>query len=234
MRLCTQASMIAMVLAASLPVYGQEAKTLQGPDLPIRLSYHNGAAGAARQTDGVRQVCITVFRNGDYQMIRNLEGWPIERLQGLMSPEQFQELQSLRSMQGPLSREQFQRLQSLLNQHLQGTMSAEQLQQLHSLLESSDFRALPGNHGALIRESAETFAAEIPKAGKEVVDGSFLMEWLNADGESPFPASVNKVVDWLNHFKPGDAKPLARSEFQDVCPSAGMRFLQPSVAANVP
>jgi hypothetical protein len=234
MRLCTKAFMMAMVLAVSLSLFAQEAKLPNGPDLLIRLSYDNGAAGAARQTDGVRHVCLTVFRNGDYAMIRNLEGWPLQRLQGLMSPEQFQELQSLLTKQGPLSREQFQQVQSLLNQHLQGTMSAEQLQQLQSLLESSDFRTLSGKHGALIRESAETFAAEIPKAGEEVVDGTFLVEWLNADGESPFPASVTKVVDWLNHFKPSDAKPLARSEFQDVCPSAGMRFLQPSVAANVP
>ncbi len=193
MRLCAKSSVMAIVLMACVSLYGQEAKPAHSPDLLARLSYDNSAA---LQTEGVRHVCIAVFRDGDYRIVRTLESEPAQRLQG--------------------------------------TMSAEQLQQLRTLLESSDFRSLSGSQSGVIRESAETFAAEIPKTGKQPFAGTFLVQWLNADGENPFPTPVTKVVDWLNRFEPGHAKPFSRSEFQDVCPSAGMRLLQPSVAANVP
>jgi hypothetical protein len=59
------------------------------------------------------------------------------------------------------------------------------------------------------------------------------LQWLNADGENPFPDSVTKVVIWLKHFEPTDAKLFEYTEFPDVCPSGGLRLLQPSVAANL-
>lgn len=115
---------------------------------------------------------------------------------------------------------------------LEGTLPEEQLQQLQKLVGSSDLRFLPGNHTGLIRQSAESFAAEIPILGKQVGDGTLHVQWLNADGESPFPPPVSRILDWLNHFQPGSAKLLADLEFQDVCPSVGFKLLQPSVAAN--
>jgi hypothetical protein len=112
-------------------------------------------------------------------------------------------------------------------QRLQGKVAQEQLQQLKTLLKSTELKALPANHGGLIRQDSESFAAEIPRK-----DGAQRLQWLNADGESPFPAPVAKVVDWLKHFEPKDAKAFEYAEYPDVCPSGGLRLIQPSVAEN--
>jgi len=111
-------------------------------------------------------------------------------------------------------------------QRRQGKMPKEQLQKLSELLASAEFRSLSGEHGGLIRQTSETFGAEIPHGQKKAQR----VQWLNADGESPFPASVGKVVEWLRQFEPRDGK-----EFEygaDVCPSGGLRLLQPAVAGN--
>jgi hypothetical protein len=92
----------------------------------------------------------------------------------------------------------------------------------------------------LIRQDAESFAAEIPGAARDHADGTrqwierdaWRLQWLNADGESPFPVSVAKVVDWLQQFQPKDGKSFLYAEFPDVCPSSGLRLLQPTVAGN--
>ncbi len=113
-------------------------------------------------------------------------------------------------------------------ERLQGTLTKEQLEQLKGLLGADQFRALSSNHGGLIRQESESFGAEI----QHVEDGAQRLRWLNADGESPFPASVAKVVDWLKHFEAKDAKPFVYAEFPDVCPPGGLRRIQPSVAQN--
>jgi len=112
-------------------------------------------------------------------------------------------------------------------QRLQGTVPQEQLQQLKALLKSPEFKALGANHGGLIRQDSESFAAEIPRK-----DGAQRLQWLNADGESPFPAPVAKVVDWLKHFEPSNGKAFEYAEYPDVCPSGGLRLIQPSMAEN--
>ena len=118
-------------------------------------------------------------------------------------------------------------------QRLQGKMPQEQFQQLKTLLESPEFRGLSGNHGGLIRQESESFGAEIPMPGLQREAGAQRLHWLNADGESPFPGSVVKVIHWLKHFEPTDGKPFVYAEYPDVCPSSGLRLLQPSVAANL-
>ncbi len=112
-------------------------------------------------------------------------------------------------------------------QRMKGKLPQEQLQQLRTLLKSAEFKALPARHGGLIRQDSESFAAEIPRK-----DRAQRLQWLNADGESPFPAPVAKVVDWLKHFEPQDAKAFDYAEYPDVCPSGGLRLIQPSVAEN--
>ena len=112
-------------------------------------------------------------------------------------------------------------------QRLEGKVPQEQLQQLKTLLKSPEFKSLSANHGGLIRQDSESFAAEIPRK-----DGAQRLQWLNADGESPFPAPVAKVVDWLKHFDPKNGKAFEYAEYPDVCPSSGFRLLQPSVAEN--
>jgi hypothetical protein len=123
-------------------------------------------------------------------------------------------------------------LRSLNNgepQRLQGKMPQKEFQQLKKLLASPEFRRLSGNHGGLIRRESESFAAEIPMPGE---DRAQRLQWLDADGESPFPDSVTKVVIWLKQFEPTDGKLFEYAEYPDVCPSGGVRLLQPSVAAN--
>jgi len=118
-----------------------------------------------------------------------------------------------------------------------GKMEKEQFDQLTTLLGSDKFRALSGNHGGLIRQDAETFAAEIPFGIRLREDGTrqaeaWRLQWLNADGENPFPDSVARIVDWLAHFQPKNGREFERVEFPDVCPSVGLHTVQPTVADN--
>jgi hypothetical protein len=113
-------------------------------------------------------------------------------------------------------------------QRLHGKIRAEQLQQLRKLISDPHFRALSGTHGGLIRQESESFGAEILRDS-----GAQRLQWLNADGESPFPGSVSKIVDWLEHFQPTGGKPFEFAEYPEVCPSGGLRLLQPSVAENL-
>ena len=119
-------------------------------------------------------------------------------------------------------------LNSGQKQRLHGKIQERQLEQLRKLISDSDFRGLLGSHGGLIRQAAESFGAEIPRE-----NGIQHLQWLNGDGESPFPGSVTKVVNWLKHFEPTDGKPLVSTDYSDVCPSGGLRLLHPSVAGNL-
>lgn len=152
--------------------------------------------------EDVRQVCIAVSRDGEYRIMRSLTTGEMQRLRG--------------------------------------KMATEQIEQLKKLLGSADFRTLSGTHGGLIRQEAESFGAEIPAATQlpggipleSAIPRAHRLQWLNPDGESPFPAPVAKVVDWLKHFEPKDAKAFEYAEYPDVCPSGGLRLIQPSVAEN--
>ena len=70
--------------------------------------------------------------------------------------------------------------------------------------------------------------------GLQREDRSWRSQWQNGDGENPFPASMAKVVNWLQHFEPTNGKHFERTEFQDVCPSGGLRTLQPETASLRP
>jgi hypothetical protein len=119
-----------------------------------------------------------------------------------------------------------------MTQRLHGKLTTQQFQQLKSLLGSSDFRALSGNNSGLIRRDSKSFAAEIPRSSWRGEGGAQKLQWLDADGENPFPGSVANVVDWLKHFDPKDGKLFEYADYPDVCPSGGLRLLQPSVATN--
>jgi len=150
----------------------------------------------------VRHVCVAVSRDGDYRIVRSLDDGQTQRLHGKMPKEDFR--------------------------------------QLTKLLGASEFRNLSGDHRGLIRQEAESFAAEIPLGDQEREDGApegpeheaWRLQWLNADGESPFPAPVSKLVDWLKGFQPKDGKSFEYADYPDVCPAVGLRLLQPSVAEN--
>jgi len=204
MRSYLKVLLTAVVLFTSISLWAQEVQV--HPDLMARLSYERSTV-VTGEGEGVRQVCIAVSRDGEYRIVRSLDSGQTQRLQGMMAKEP--------------------------------------LQQLKALLDSAGFQELSGNHGGLIRGEAESFGAEIPMvaSGPGIDVGPDLhiqtdrpqarrLQWLNADGENPFPVSVAKVVHWLTHFEPKDAKELEYVEHHDVCPSVGLRLLQPSVAEN--
>lgn len=121
-------------------------------------------------------------------------------------------------------------------QRLHGAMPKEEFSQLFKLLGAAELRNLSPNHGGLVRQEAETFVAEI-LADRSHVDAreheAWRLQWLNGDGENPFPESVSNVVDWLQQFQPKNGQPFEYADYPDVCPGGGLRFLHPSVAANL-
>jgi hypothetical protein len=91
-------------------------------------------------------------------------------------------------------------------------------------------------------KEAETFAAEIALGVRWHDDGhgtrwlepeSWRLQWLNADGESPFPSPAAEVVDWLKRFESKNAKRFENTEFADVCPSRGLSLVQPWISENL-
>jgi len=144
----------------------------------------------------------------------------------------FTQEEELRQICVAVSRDGVYRLVRSLNgqtQRLQGKLEEQQLRQLRKLISDSDFRGLFGSHGGLIRQEAESFGAEILRA-----EGTQRVQWLNGDGESPFPGSVANVVNWLKDLEATDGKPFVGPEYPDVCPSVGLRLLETSRAATLP
>jgi len=172
-------------------------------DAALRARFSYDNSGFA-QPGSVMHVCFAVSKDGDYRIVRSLDDGQTQRLHGNMPKEDFR--------------------------------------QLTNLLEAADFRDLSGNGGGLVRQEAETFAAEIAVSGRWHDDGhgtkwlepeSWRLRWLNADGEEPFPSPVANVVDWLKRFEPKNAKRFENTEFPDVCPSGGLRLVQPSISENL-
>jgi hypothetical protein len=109
---------------------------------------------------------------------------------------------------------------------LYGKMPKEDFRQLTKLLGAADFRNLSGDESGVIRQEAEIFVTEI------LEPETWHLQWLNADGENPFPASISKLINWLQRFQPKDGKSFEYAEYPDVCPAGGLRLLQPPVAEN--
>lgn len=154
----------------------------------------------------VRRVCIAVSRDGDYRMLQLLAIGVTRRRQGKIPKEEFL--------------------------------------QLSTLLGAADFRNLTNHGSPVLREEAERFRAEIAVGDRWRVEGvvkrleheRWRLQWSNTDGESPFPPSVSKVVDWLQHFQPSAikyGKHFEYDEYSDVCSfGTGLLLLQPPVANN--
>ncbi len=150
----------------------------------------------------VSHVCLAITRDGEYQIIRSTNEEPTQYLRGQMSKDQFQELKSL--------------------------------------LSSKEFRSQTGTHTGLIRQDSESFRAEMPIPLKKRADGTYILpppdswrlEWLNADDAAPFPDSIAEVVNWLQSFQPKNGKEFSYTDFPNVCPSGGMRLIQPTIATN--
>jgi hypothetical protein len=182
----------AALVLISAGLWAQEVYHAPDPKLLARFSYDSSAL---MREQGVRHLCFTVSRDGDYRIVLSLDDGQTQRLRG--------------------------------------QLPKDQLQLLKTLLGSAEFQGLPGNRGGLIRRESESFAAEIPMPGGQREDGTQRLQWLNADGETPFPDSVASVVSWLKHFEPTNGKLFEYADYPEVCPSGELRLLQPSVAANL-
>ena len=157
---------------------------------------------AATERGDLRHVCLAITHDGEYRMIRSTIDRPTEYRRGQLSKDRFDKLKTL--------------------------------------LSSKEFRSQSGTLGGLIRQNSENFRAEMPVPLKKSADATYILpereawrlEWLNADDTAPFPHSISKVVHWLENFEPKDGKEFSIADFPDVCPSGGLRLLQPSVADN--
>jgi hypothetical protein len=110
-----------------------------------------------------------------------------------------------------------------------GIMPKDELQRLAAVLDSPEFLGL-SSHGGLIRQQGESFGAEILTPDSEK---GHRLYWVITDEEKPFPSPIAKVVTWLKHFDPAGGTEFESADFPDVCPSGGLRLLQPSVAGNL-
>jgi hypothetical protein len=173
------------------------------PDPNLMARFSYDNSGVVVRQGDAHHMCVAVSRDGDYRIVRSLDNGLTQRLHGKMPKEEFR--------------------------------------QLTNLLEAAELRNLSGYHGGLIRQDAESFAAEIPLGDRGHEDGArkwpeheaWRPQWLNPDGESPFPAPVSKLVDWLRRFQPNDGKSFEYADYPDVCPAAGLRLLQPAIAENL-
>lgn len=80
---------VALLFAASAAA-AQEKYLSSGPEFMVRLSYDTSALVEAN----LRHVCLAVSRDGDYRMVRLVEG-QTQRLHGKMSRKEFRQLSKL-------------------------------------------------------------------------------------------------------------------------------------------
>ena len=194
--------LLLLVVFLATVAWAQQRYRSEDPDLLVRLSYERSPS---RQ-----RICISVSQDGDYRIASSGNALP-----------------------DPI--------------RLKGKMDDDQLLRLKKMLAGSALRSLPPSNPGMIRDHAENFRAEIsriefppafklqstPSGRPRSAPGPLRrLQWLNADDENPFPAPIAKLVDWMESFKPKNAKPFDYSEFSDVCPSVGLSFVQPSIAAN--
>ncbi len=173
------------VVPLSVVVWGQDHAIRPGSEAPmVRLSFHRGSAEVSDFDDAAfTQVCLSVVRDGHYQMRH-------------VSAKRGAEM-------------------------LQGTLSPHELKRLGGLLGNADVRSQEGSSGGLLRNSAETFTAEVQRK-----DGVQRFTLTDTDGESPFPRSVLKIVAWLQGFDAQDAKHLA-VDTEDICPGGALQPVHP-------
>jgi hypothetical protein len=157
------------------------------------------------------QTCVEVTIDGAYRIQRSFES-----VRGVRSTPSTE----LDLLNGP--------------QRLEGKLSQKEFREFEALLDSRDFRSLGNNHAGLIRQNAEDFVAEIPIPSRrgEADDRTLRLQWLKADDESPFPATVEKLVSWIRNIQTNNSQSFTAGGFPDVCPRGGISLVQPSIADN--
>ena len=98
------------------------------------------------------------------------------------------------------------------------------MKNIEKLLNDPELRRLDGSSGGLLRNSAETFIAELQR------DNSVQRFSLSdTDGEKPFPHSIVRIVGWLQGF---EAKGAERIDVDtpDICPGGKLQPVSPVTA----
>jgi hypothetical protein len=199
MRFLSRLLWIVSILSVPLLLRGQEVQMPARAEVIARLAYDTTSV---IQRGDLRHLCLSIRRDGEYEIIRSTNEEPTQYLRGQMPKDRFQELKSL------LSSKEF-RSQS-------GTRGGLIRQDSESFRAEMPAPLKTRADGSYVWPQAEAWR----------------LEWLNADDAAPFPDSISKVVNWLQSFEPKDGKEFSYAEFPDVCPSLGFRLVQPIVAAN--
>jgi hypothetical protein len=84
---------------------------------------------------------------------------------------------------------------------LAGSLLPEQSKDLQLLLDDTAFRKLRSSGPVLLHSESETLVVETPEGMK-----TSRRSWLSARGEASFPGPVTKLSEWLQGFKPEQAK----------------------------
>jgi hypothetical protein len=200
-------AILLVLFLATTASWAQERYHPSDLQLLTRLSYERSPF----DSDGIQRMCIAVSQNGDYRMLS-----VTERSNGWLESE--------------------------------GTMSKDQFEQLKGLLKARAFTSLPEDHGNIIRSGAENFMAElwrqevapvvqfrstVPNVPPQSTSVPYRrIHWLNADGESPFPQPLRKVIEWMKNFRTSGARHVESPDRADACPSVGFSLLQPSIATR--
>ncbi len=130
---------------------------------------------------------------------------------------------------------------------LKRKMGQHELLRLKKTLAGLEKRPVLPKSAGIIRDHAERFAAEIsriefpskfklldaPTAHPQTPDGSpHRVQWLNPDNQNPFPAQIANLVDWMRAFQNANGELSNNSAFDNICPSVGLSYVQPSIATN--
>jgi hypothetical protein len=183
--------LITSCLIASALAWGQDAQVNESSSAFVRVSFTSFILGDSRS---YRKICFSFDRTGHYELERVTMKVSTKRSQG--SPVYNS------SVSGPSHTEL-----------VQGSMFAGDLQKLEKLLADSDFMKVTASTPEMtaLQKGSEDFVAEVPRE-----NGVQRVAMRDADGENPFPRSVQEIVNWLQHFKAENAKPL--NVLGGICP----------------
>ncbi|MGH9512003.1 MAG: hypothetical protein ACRD2U_07680 [Terriglobales bacterium] len=86
--------MSAACLLVSLSAFADSNHGQSGEPLLARLSYHRTWT-VSRDDEGPPQICVALFQDGHYEMLRTTAGGKIERLQGTIGTEEIEHVKGL-------------------------------------------------------------------------------------------------------------------------------------------
>jgi hypothetical protein len=207
MRFSKSYILVALALLASTLSWTQQAPINEHASVLVRMSF--ASSWVPSGLGGFPQICFSVDRSGNFEMRRVTIKTTTEPREG--SPNNNEIVRTSPHVD-----------------LLQGTLAPVELEKLEKLLEDSEFSKLSSAPPSILRKGAETFVAEVPRE-----NGMQRVVMSNADRDTPFPRSAERIVNWLQHFKAEGAKPLDVSA-EDICPRGTVQPVHPATALLQP